>query len=92
MLKTIMVAGLALVTLPAVAQIAIVPAPITNQRVPTVVNPGGPGAENSGPGATGSIATGATGADTISNNPAGAGNAQSPSRASSTPSGNGATQ
>ncbi len=65
--------------------------PITapNATVPTVVNPGGPGVANSGPGATGTMRTEGTGAGSVSNNPAGAGNAQQPSRANSTPSGSG---
>ena len=82
-----------LLAAPAFAQTTV---PMTsagpNATVPTVVNPGGPGLENSGPGATGSISTEGTGAGTVSNNPAGAGNAQMPSRRGSTPSGNGSGQ
>ena len=79
-----------LLAVPAFAQTT---APMTttapNATAPTVVSPGGPNAANSGPGATGTIRTEGTGAGSISNNPAGAGNAQQPSRASSTPSGSG---
>jgi hypothetical protein len=77
-----------LVASPALAQTATTQ---PNGTAPIVFNQGSP-TVNSGPGATGSISTEATGAGTISNNPAGAGNAQMPSRRISTPSGSGQGQ
>ena len=47
-------------------------------------NQGSPAQANSGPGATGTVATEGTGAGTISNNAAGAGNAAMPERANPT--------
>src|SRR4051794_15805476 len=47
---------------------------------PVPVQPGGPGAANSGPAATGTVAPGPTGAESRSNNSAGAGNAEQPTR------------
>jgi len=69
----------------AFAQTAAPAARGPNETVPTVVNPGSPAAVNSGPGATTSVRTEATGAGTVSNNPAGAGNASQPAKANSTP-------
>ncbi len=88
------IAAAMLIAGPALAQTTTAPmnSMAPNATAPTVVNPGGPNLENSGPGATGSISTESTGAGTISNNPAGASNAQMPERRSSTPSGNGQSQ
>jgi hypothetical protein len=85
MRNLIVAAGIALISGAAFAQTSTAPTspaspPATTPGVP--MTPGaGPGAANSGPGATGTVSREGTGAGTITNNPAGATNSEAPAKA-----------
>jgi hypothetical protein len=79
-MKRLILAGFVLAFAgPALAQSTVPTTPGTSSGA--VVQGGSPGVANSGPGATGTVAPGGTGAPTINNNSAGAGNANQPERA-----------
>lgn len=89
MIKMMIVAGALAVALPAGAQTSVAPTSPVSPPVTTPgqsPNQGSPATANSGPGATGTVAREGTGAGTITNNPAGAGNAGNPASANPTPS------
>jgi hypothetical protein len=79
MRKSLIVLGAILFASPVLAQ--------TSTASPPATAPGGspdrgsPAAANSGPGSTGISSREGTGAGSVTNNPAGAGNAEQPSRA-----------
>lgn len=89
MTKLIIAATAITLALPALAQTSLAP---TSPASPPVggatqtPNQGSPAVANSGPGATGTVSREGTGAGTVTNNPAGAGNAGNPALANPTTS------
>ena len=79
MKRNLLITAALLFAAPAFAQSTTV-TPMTPAQAP-VVQGGSPATANSGPAATGTVAPTGTGAESITNNSAGTGNAEQPSRA-----------